>query len=51
MPVAYVSLRSASSHSFFLQLTQQYPGQGTMNAGGMMINVGSNQQVGIPQGL
>uniref|UniRef100_A0A915Q4H1 Mediator complex subunit 15 KIX domain-containing protein n=1 Tax=Setaria digitata TaxID=48799 RepID=A0A915Q4H1_9BILA len=33
-----------------VRLTQQYPGQGAMNAGGMMISVGLNQQVGMSQG-
>ncbi|VDM10607.1 unnamed protein product [Wuchereria bancrofti] len=33
-----------------VRLTQQYPGQGTMNTGGMMISVGLNQQVGMSQG-
>ncbi|CAG9531297.1 unnamed protein product [Cercopithifilaria johnstoni] len=32
-----------------VRLTQQYPGQGTMNTGGMMISVGLNQQVGNTQ--
>ncbi|KAL3997707.1 hypothetical protein ACH3XW_12025 [Acanthocheilonema viteae] len=33
-----------------VRLTQQYPGQSTMNTGGMMISVGLNQQVGMSQG-
>ncbi|VDN01785.1 unnamed protein product [Thelazia callipaeda] len=32
-----------------VRLAQQYPGHGTINTGGMMINVGPNQQVGNTQ--